>query len=110
MEHSLHIGYTNKRETINYIIVAVLCIAYCIGVWFFMKHVRNVHNSRTFIYTKTGKKYYAHKVVKAKHPETGEWYDAVLYESFEDRNFYVREYEDFLLKFQTLSQSKENEK
>ena len=99
-----------EKETIGYIIIAVFIVVYVIYMSYFLKHVRKVHNSKTFVYAKTGKKYYAHKVVKAKHPETGEWYDAVLYEGFEDRNIYVRKYDDFILKFQTLSEWGKNEK
>lgn len=97
-----------EKESIGIIVVVAFVIVYTIYMFYFIRHVRKVHNSKTFVYPKTGKKYYTHKIVKSKNPDTGEWYDAVLYESLEDKAIYVRKYSDFVLKFQTLDEWKRN--
>lgn len=71
--------------------------------------VASYKKSQEFIYVhlKTGTKYRVIQECLMKF--NGEWMDAVAYESVDTNEMFVREYNDFVLNFKTLSQWKKTE-
>lgn len=71
--------------------------------------VASYKKSQEFIYVhlKTGDKYRVIQECSMKFD--GKWMDAVAYESVDTNEMYVREYNDFVLNFKTLSQWKKTE-
>lgn len=59
-----------------------------------------------WIHLKTGNEYRLYQLCKAKI--NGEWVDVVIYMSLKDGEIYVREYNDFILNFKTLSEWKKD--
>lgn len=107
MEPYQHIGFTNKKEIMGLIIILVLFVITLIYGVYVARHVCKVYDSRTFVYPKTGDKYHVEKVVRAKHPDTGEWYEAILYFDLKDKHEYVREKQDFIDKLISLKEWRE---
>lgn len=83
-------------------IVASMFILMIVYGWWFAKDRMKYFNSRTYVYPKTGHRYYVEDFLKSKNPSTGEWYKAVRYFGLEDSKYYVREYGDFFAKFVLL--------
>lgn len=59
-----------------------------------------------YVHTKTGNKYRIIQECQMKYK--GEWMDAIAYMSIETSQMYIREYNDFILNFKTLSKWKGN--
>lgn len=77
---------------------------------FYIKQVGKIHDSRTYVFPKTGNKYFVNRHLLSKHPETGCWYDAVMYVGLKDNHRYVREKKDFYDTFVPLKQWKDENK
>lgn len=58
-----------------------------------------VSTDKTFIHDKTKGRYKVKGVIRSKHPDTGEWYDAVLYISLKTGEMFVRSYDSFIEHF-----------
>ena len=93
-----HIGCINMGGIVTWWVVLIVLV-YVIGIIYLVRSAKKICRSRTFIYPKTGHRYYVEKIVKAKNPTTGEWHKSVLYKGIEDGQYYVRDKEDFLNKF-----------
>lgn len=103
MEVYLIIGFIDMHGRIEWLIVLILTLAYVSGVILMVRSTKKRYRSRTFVYPKTGHRYYVEKIVKAKNPTTGEWHKSVLYRGVDDGQYYVRDKEDFLNKFIPMS-------
>lgn len=57
-----------------------------------------------YVHTKTGNRYRIIQECKMKYD--GKWMDAIAYVSERDNEMYIREYNDFVLNFKTLSEWK----
>ena len=86
---------------IGYITILVTCII----IWVLYRKARQ---EEIYINTKTGKKYRGVGIVKMKDPLSLKWMNAILYISFKDGNYYVREEEQFFDRFITLKEWEEN--
>lgn len=94
-----------------YIITGLLVILYVSFLAWLVKLQQRKHNSKVFVYPKNQHKYYALGLVKAKHPDTGEWFSAVAYiseESADGNVAYIRKEDDFLAKFVPLKEWKDD--
>lgn len=49
-----------------------------------------------------GHTYIIIEFVKSKHPDTGKWYDAILYKQLENGKYFVRSKESFINNFKRL--------
>ena len=106
MGHFLHIGYTKMEIAKISFVIVVLIVVFCLAIKF-SKQAAEYHNSRTYVYPKTGHKYYLEEYLKSKNPDTGEWYLAVRYFGINDQKYYVREHDDFFNKFIPLNKWKD---
>ena len=57
-----------------------------------------------FTHVEKGHTYFIRDVLKSKHPDTGEWYYAVLYYQVESKERFVRSLESFLENFIMLDE------
>jgi len=92
-----------EKDIIVLIIVAVLAVFAFIST-LMCAYKRDLHF--IYVHTKTGNRYRVIQECKMKYD--GKWIDAIAYVSEEDSEMYVREYNDFILNFKTLSEWKEN--
>lgn len=58
-----------------------------------------VDNAR-FTHIEKGHTYEVILIVKSKHPDTGEWYPAVIYQQIESGDIFVRSEESFINNFE----------
>lgn len=58
-----------------------------------------VIKNKTFIHKEKGHKYKIKEFVKSKHPDTGVWYNAILYIQLESSELFVRSEESFVKNF-----------
>lgn len=90
------------------IIAAVIAIALVYWVYFFGKLEQKRYKEHIHVFKKTGHYYYAHRCIKVKHPDTGEWFDAIAYTDNDDNHkVYAREKKDFHDKFVPFNKWKE---
>lgn len=88
------------------IIGIVLIVAFA-GLAWLLLYKTNILQEKIYIYPKTKDRYLVKGVVKMKDPLSLKWMNAVLYISFKDGNYYVREEEQFFDRFITLKEWKE---
>ena len=58
-----------------------------------------ITTNKTFVHDKTKGRYKVKDLVRSKHPDTGKWYDAVLYISLQTSEQFVRSYDSFIKHF-----------
>lgn len=90
-----------EKETIVLIVVAILATVATV-LTLVTAYKRDQHF--IYVHTKTGNKYRIIQECKMKYG--GKWMDAIAYISEKDGEIYVREYNDFVLNFKTLSEWK----
>lgn len=88
------------------IIGIVLIVAFAGLAWLLLCKT-NILQEKIYIYPKTKDRYLVKGIVKMKDPLSLKWINAVLYISFKDGNYYVREEEQFFDRFITLKEWKE---
>ena len=59
-----------------------------------------VQRKAQFTHVEKGHTYIVREILISKHPQTGEWYDAVFYEQLETGKFFVRSVQSFLDNFE----------
>lgn len=62
-------------------------------------YTKREYEKNIYVYTKTNIKYKVLYRCKLKIPVSGSWMDAIIYQSIDDGNLYVREKRDFFSKF-----------
>lgn len=92
-----------SKETVVLFIVIILAITAAV-ITLVAAYKRDLHF--IYVHTKTGNRYRIIQECKMKYD--GKWMDAIAYVSEEDSEMYVREYNDFMINFKTLSEWKEN--
>ena len=58
-----------------------------------------VSKNTTFTHKEKGHTYKVEDILISKHPDTGEWYEAVLYIQLESSRRFVRSLESFITNF-----------
>lgn len=58
-----------------------------------------VSKNTTFTHKEKGHNYKVEELLISKHPDTGEWYEAVLYIQLESSRRFVRSLESFITNF-----------
>lgn len=58
-----------------------------------------IQNRRLFTHKEKGHNYRILKLIKSKHPDTGKWYDAVVYKQLESSEEFVRSVKSFIDNF-----------
>ena len=86
------------------IIVLVSAIMLFIVIVILLKFIPKGEDKFIYIHTKTGNRYRIFQECKMKYD--GKWMDAITYISEKDGEMYVREYNDFMLNFKSLSEWK----
>ena len=92
-----------EKEIIVILIVGILAIAATV-ITLVAANKRYQHF--IYVHTKTGNRYIVIQECKMKYD--GKWMDAIAYISEKDSEMYVREYNDFVLNFKTLSEWKQD--
>ena len=67
-----------------------------------------VATNKVFTHIEKGHKYRVKDLLISKHPDTGKWYDAVLYIRLEDSELFVRSKESFINNFKLVNYEQEN--
>lgn len=81
--------------TVVLFVLFVLFFLFCYSIY-------KSKREKTFVYK--GNFYLVTGYCKFKHPQTGKWIDAVTYIGSRSGETYVREQEDFFMKFETLEE------
>ena len=89
-------------ETWKIVIPIVILILCALGSWYVVRLRLKEIKSRLYVYPKNGHHYEPLFRCRMKCPESGEWFDAIIYKGVEDEKYYVRERKDFLDKFVKL--------
>lgn len=90
-----------------FIITVIVVIALC-GAIYSIYLMNCEQKKNIYVYPKTKNKYLAKGIVKMKDTLSNEWIDAVLYISFKNEQYYVRDKRQFLDKFVTLEDWEES--
>ncbi len=72
-----------------------------------IKHLKD----KTLIFSHEEKEYHHYKVldiVKSKHPDTGKWYDSVIYKQIENKTIYIRSVDSFIKNFYIVNKNNNN--
>lgn len=67
-----------------------------------------IENKLLVTHIEKGHTYMILDIVKSKHPNTGEWYDAVRYKQLENKNIYVRSVNSFIENFYIVNKNNNN--
>ena len=62
-----------------------------------------IENKLLVTHIEKGHIYKVLDIVKSKHPDTGEWYDAVRYEQFYNNEIFVRSIKSFCENFRIIN-------
>lgn len=62
----------------------------------------------TFSHKEKGHHYKVLDIVKSKHPNTGKWYDSVIYKQIENKTIYVRSVNSFIENFYIVNNNFKN--
>ena len=89
------------KEIVVLLIILILAITVAV-ITLVAAYKRDLHF--IYVHTKTGNRYRIVQVCKIKYD--GKWMDAIAYVSERDNEMYIREYNDFVLNFKTLSEWK----
>lgn len=84
-------------------IVTVLLIGGLVAMWFLADRLEK---GRTYVYK--GNKYLLRGKCLIKDPTSRKWVDGTMYMSLKSGELFVREENDFLVKFETYKQWKKN--
>ena len=89
------------KEIVVLLIILILAITAAV-ITLVAAYKRDLHF--IYVHTKTGNRYRVIQECKMKYD--GKWMDAIAYVSERDNEMYIREYNDFVLNFKTLSEWK----
>lgn len=89
------------KEIVVLLIVIIFAITAAV-ITLVAAYKRDLHF--IYVHTKTGNRYRVIQECKMKYD--GKWMDAIAYVSERDNEMYIREYNDFVLNFKTLSEWK----
>lgn len=89
------------KEIVVLLIILILAITAAV-ITLVAAYKRDLHF--IYVHTKTGNRYRIIQECKMKYD--GKWMDAIAYISEKDSEMYIREYNDFVLNFKTLSEWK----
>lgn len=89
------------KEIVVLLIILILAITAAV-ITLVAAYKRDLHF--IYVHTKTGNRYRIIQECKMKYD--GKWMDAIAYVSERDNEMYIREYNDFVLNFKTLSEWK----
>ena len=91
------------KEIVVLLIILILAITAAV-ITLVAAYKRDLHF--IYVHTKTGNRYRIIQECKMKYD--GKWMDAVAYIGEKDSEMYIREYNDFVLNFKTLSEWKKD--
>lgn len=89
------------KEIVVLLIILILAITAAV-ITLVAAYKRDLHF--IYVHTKTGNRYRIIQECKMKYD--GKWMNAIAYISEKDSEMYIREYNDFVLNFKTLSEWK----
>ena len=67
-----------------------------------------IENRLLVTHIEKGHTYIVLDIVKSKHPDTGEWYDAVIYKQLESKETFVRSIKSFCENFRIINNNNNN--
>ena len=91
-----------------FIITVIVVIALCGAIYSIYLRNCKQKKKKIYVYPETKNKYLAKGIVKMKDTLSSKWIDAVLYISFKNGEYYVRDKRQFLDKFVTLEDWEES--
>ena len=69
-----------------------------------VQEIKNIIENKLLVtHIEKGHIYKVLDIVKSKHPDTGEWYDAVIYEQFYNNKIFVRSVKSFCENFRIIN-------
>ena len=72
-----------------------------------VQEIKNIIENKLLVtHIEKGHTYIVLDIVKSKHPNTGEWYDAVIYKQLENKETFVRSIQSFCENFRIINNIK----
>ena len=72
-----------------------------------VQEIKNIIENKFLVtHIEKGNTYIVLDIVKSKHPDTGEWYDAVRYKQLENKETFVRSIQSFCENFRIINNIK----
>ena len=69
-----------------------------------VQEIKNIIENKFLVtHIEKGHTYIILDIVKSKHPDTGEWYDAVIYKQLESKETFVRSIQSFCENFRIIN-------
>ena len=76
-----------------------------------VQEIKNIIENKFLVtHIEKGHTYIILDIVKSKHPNTGEWYDAVIYKQLENKETFVRSIQSFCENFRIINNNNNNNK
>ena len=74
-----------------------------------VQEIKTIIENRLLVtHIEKGHTYIVLNIVKSKHPDTGEWYDAVIYKQLESKETFVRSIKSFCENFRIINNNNNN--
>lgn len=72
-----------------------------------VQEIKNIIENKFLVtHIEKGHTYIVLDVIKSKHPDTGKWYDAVIYKQLENKETFVRSIQSFCENFRIINNNK----
>ena len=72
-----------------------------------VQEIKNIIENKFLVtHIEKGHTYIVLDIIKSKHPDTGEWYDAVRYKQLENKETFVRSIQSFCENFRIINNNK----
>ena len=72
-----------------------------------VQEIKNIIENRLLVtHIEKGHTYIILDIIKSKHPDTGEWYDAVRYKQLESKETFIRSIKSFCENFSIINNNK----
>lgn len=72
-----------------------------------VQEIKNIIENKLLVtHIEKGHTYIILDIIKSKHPDTGEWYDAIIYKQLENKETFVRHIKSFCENFRIINNIK----
>ena len=72
-----------------------------------VQEIKNIIENKLLVtHIEKGHTYIILDIIKSKHPDTGEWYDAIIYKQLESKETFVRSIQSFCENFRIINNIK----
>lgn len=72
-----------------------------------VQEIKNIIKNKLLVtHIEKGHTYIVLNIIKSKHPDTGEWYDAIIYKQLESKETFIRSIKSFCENFRIINNIK----